>query len=312
MTCYSPVTAYHSNQKNPTGKRSLVFNSKDAIRPDQPLKISCGYCIGCRARKAAEHGLRIEHEAKSHEHSWFVTLTHDDDHMPMHGSVSKKECQRFFKRLRKKFPDQNIRYDLVSEYGPNGSYRPHYHMALFGLEIPDLSHLTGKGDFAEYESEIIETVWGNGYTHVGTLTPYSAGYIGGYIHNKIVGEQADDHYTRPDPWTGEPVRVQEEFRLASKRPAIGKDWFHQYGLSDIYSAGDFAVSRGEKKPVPVYYDKLLEKHHPEMFEAIKQRRREAAKQAENHPDNTWQRLRDREIAQHEKRKFFQQAKDTKP
>ena len=292
MTCFSPTDAWHSKEVNPTGKRSLVFNPRKAQNPKDVLKVKCRGCIGCRMDKASTQALRIIHEKRQHEHSLFVTLTYRDDDLPMHGSVNKRHCQLFFKKLRKANPTENIRYDLVSEYGPNFTQRPHYHLAMFGHDPGDLEHTRGAGDFAEYESESLNEIWGNGDVHIGTLTEASAGYIGGYIFKKITGPMAEQHYLRPDPWTGELIQIQPEFRLASTRPAIGKTWFDKYGLQDIYIHGE--CPGATHRPIPEYYDKLLEKAHPEMYESLKARRKEAAIAAEKAGDTSWLRLMQRE------------------
>ena len=77
MACISPLTAYYAKERNPSGKRSLVFDSK-ASHSGVPIEIACGQCTPCRTQKAADGALRCYHESKSHEVNTFVTLTYDE------------------------------------------------------------------------------------------------------------------------------------------------------------------------------------------------------------------------------------------
>ena len=45
MPCYSPLSGYRSRVVNPTGRRSIVFNTREGI-PDEPVDLPCGRCIG--------------------------------------------------------------------------------------------------------------------------------------------------------------------------------------------------------------------------------------------------------------------------
>lgn len=106
--------------------------------------VPCGKCIGCLQQRRSQWTYRLCKEADYSDLSYFITLTYDDDHllknMMQYKNVvfpifSKRDCQLFFKKLRKrlsKFSDNKIRlsYMLVSEYGTT-TFRPHYHALLF-------------------------------------------------------------------------------------------------------------------------------------------------------------------------------------
>lgn len=51
-------------------------------------------------------------------------------------SVRKADVQRWIKRFRKKLSKSglNFTYYITSEYGPNGTHRPHYHGFFFGID----------------------------------------------------------------------------------------------------------------------------------------------------------------------------------
>ena len=45
--------------------------------------VPCGHCPACEARRKSDLQLRIQIEAKKHKHNWFITLTYDDEHLPI-------------------------------------------------------------------------------------------------------------------------------------------------------------------------------------------------------------------------------------
>lgn len=133
-------------------------------------------------------------EALVHERASFYTLTYDDDNLPDAASVSPRHLQLFIKRLRK---HRSVRFFGVGEYG-DASERPHYHLALFGLDsTPD-------------DAELVRRSWPSGHIYPGSLTVDSAQYIAGYVTKKMT--QRDDE------------RLQgryPEFARMSNRPGIG-------------------------------------------------------------------------------------------
>lgn len=112
MTCISPVFVRKVGQFVPCGK--------------------CGFCI----KKAIEAWcLRIYHEIEYSSSAYFLTLTYDEEHLPLDRQLNKSHLQDFFRSLRKKNP--GIRYFAVGEYGTEKG-RPHYHAVVFNLVDLDL------------------------------------------------------------------------------------------------------------------------------------------------------------------------------
>lgn len=208
----------------------------------------------CRLNRSSEWATRLYHEAQCHEESAFVTLTYSDENLPLDYSVSTRELQLFFKRLRKG-TGVKLRYLACAEYGDIG-LRPHYHAVIFGLAFADRTpwRQTSTG-FVTYRSAQLEKYWTLGHSEIGSVTPQSAGYVARYVTKKVTGDLAQQHYTRMHPITGEIVRVAPEFLLCSTRPGLGMPWLDKY-KGDIYPS-DFVVVNGTKKPVPKYYTKKL-------------------------------------------------------
>lgn len=252
MPCYFPVGTYRKD-------------GSACFRP-------CGDCIGCRLERSRQWAMRCVHEASLHDTNSFITLTYNDDNLPLDGSINKKHLQKFIKRLRRKIEPIKIRYYGAGEYGKKFS-RPHYHLCLFGFDFPDKQLLEAgertyfNGRFKNtkgndlFTSDLLGKVWKKGFHTIGELTFESAGYAARYCTKKINGEKAGPHYKDKTP----------EFALMSRRPGIGSGWFEKW-KGDIYPK-DFTTMRGIKQRPPRFYDSMLEKKDPELFEQVKNERR---------------------------------------
>lgn len=207
--------------------------------------------------RASEWSTRITHEAQLHEANCFVTLTFSDEHVPADHSVSVRDVQLFMKRLRKALGHNRVRFFACGEYGER-TFRPHYHVILFGWSPGDAMpwRKTGSG-FVVSRSAFLERVWPYGHVEVGSVTVQSAGYVARYVIKKVTGQAAAQTYSRTDPETGETWQVSPEFISMSSKPGIGNGWYQRYS-GDAFPS-DFVVIEGQKRPVPRYYLKQKEK-----------------------------------------------------
>lgn len=126
-----------------------------------------------------------------------------------------------------------------------------------------------------------------GFCTVGTVTFESAAYCARYMMKKVKGKDAEEHYTRIDPDTGEIFQVLPEYATMSRRPGIGKGWFDKY-KDETYKHDSVIIDGKEVRP-PKFYDSQLEAEH---LEHIKFRRIARAKKHAD--DQTIARLRVRE------------------
>lgn len=113
------------------------FVVKDANNCSVP--VPCGKCPPCLARRVSGWSFRLMQERNHSLTANFITLTYDTKHVPItrNGfmSLSKRDLQLFFKRLRKiSVRSVRIKYYAVGEYGGR-SFRPHYHLILFNADI---------------------------------------------------------------------------------------------------------------------------------------------------------------------------------
>lgn len=164
----------------------------------------CGQCLPCLINRRRIWSHRILLESYKHFDSCFVTLTYDDEHCPKDGSLVKEDYQLWLKRLRKVLSPKKIRFFLSGEYGEE-SGRPHFHVALFGVD----RFVAGGDDGC---SGVVRDTWKLGFTYVGELTYESAQYIAGYVTKKLgFGKNG----------TKLKGRVSEFSRM-SLRPGIGR------------------------------------------------------------------------------------------
>lgn len=239
MACYRPLKGYWSRERNPSGKRSIVFDAKQAFN-DRPVDIPCGQCIGCRLSKSQQWAIRCVHEASLYVENCFLTLTYSDSNLPTGGSVCVAHFQNFMKRLRVTTTKQ-LRYFHCGEYGEEKA-RPHYHVCLFNYDFADREfHGLSRSGQPIYTSKELDAVWRNGHATVQDLTFGSAQYVAQYVQKKVNGKWKDGYYGDLAP----------EYATMSRRPGIGRRWLEKYE-KDLFPC-DFVVLDGTKMAVPKYY-----------------------------------------------------------
>jgi hypothetical protein len=274
MPCNHPVEAFRS----PDGV--LHFNTR---LPN--TQFPCGRCMGCRLDRAQAWAVRCVHEASLHENNCFVTLTYNNEHLPKRGRLEYRDFQLFMKRLRKQFNCFDVtlwqwlpRYYMAGEYGSQEeTERPHFHACLFGVDFPDKYkwRTNHQGDQL-YRSPMLETIWTQGTSEIGTVTIQSAGYVARYVLKKITGKKANEHYQRTDPATGETYSLPPEFNRMSLKPGIGAQWFQRY-QTDVYNAArTYLIHDAKKMKPPRYYETLLERTDPDVADAAKASRQQFA------------------------------------
>ena len=215
--------------------------------------IKCGQCIECRLAYSREWAIRITHEQQMHKVSCMLNLTYNDAWLPEYGQLFKDDLQRFFKRLRK--AGFKFRYVASGEYGDE-TRRPHFHIALFGVDFADDRCVFGRavGGDRTYISNAVSRVWTKGNHLIGTLNFESAAYIARYILKKIKGKQQPEPLYK-DEVTGEIVLPNPEFMLMSK--GIGRSWFSDYFMTDVFPHASVITAQGTRAPVPRFYKNLL-------------------------------------------------------
>ena len=291
--CISPLKGFQIGW-NPSGKPQYKICSYDTDHveyrkhgwyasnlsvPNSPkfvrefVEIPCGHCRECRLKYSREWADRLLLESLEHEHTWFITLTYSDANLPLnfdsdgvlvnggvpHPTLVKKHVQDFLKRLRRWLEyngyNDKIRYYCAGEYGDH-THRPHYHMVLFGMDIPDLvPYKITKLGFQLYNSNILNKIWSHGYVVIGQFTWETGAYVARYTMKKVNGLSKEDYIN---------AGIQPEFAIMSRKPGIARNWFDANKgrfLEEAY------VQIGDRQIRPNrYYLRLLEDICPEWYE----------------------------------------------
>jgi hypothetical protein len=287
VSCYHPTVAYRSKTgRDPlTGSWPIVFNVNDGYR-DLEVSIPCGKCIGCTLDRARQWTVRILCEAQMNKKNCFLTLTYNDENIPIMYdddypigyTLNKEHFQKFMKRLRKAINGEKIRYFHCGEYGDRLG-RPHYHAAIFGYDFPDKKAAVVRGEYIGYRSELLTKCWPHGHHEIGQLTAESAAYVARYIIKKVKGGLKEEYYEGR----------QEEYITQSL--GIGKEWFKKYH-GDVFPGDQVRMQKMVVKP-PRYFDKKLKEIDEKLERRIKYRRQKNI----HEEDNTYERLAVRERCQ---------------
>lgn len=272
MSCFHPLKAYKSPNRI-QGKYILhIGYSQDSSF--NLTWLPCGRCIGCRLKYSRLWAARIMNEAQLHEENTFITLTYDDDHLPEHGFLVKKDFVDFIKRLRKHLNPKKIRYFMCGEYGDQ-LMRPHFHACIFGHEFSDqVFYKKNELGHKLYTSEVLNKIWKMGYSITGALEFDCAAYVARYVIKKINGKKEFETYAHHvDLDTAEIIFRPKEYATMSRgrqkgRGGIGAEWFYKY-KSDIYPH-DYFVVNGHKMKPPRYYDDILHDLDSDFYECIKE------------------------------------------
>lgn len=178
----------------------------------------------CRISKKRIWSHRIMLEALQYKDNAFVTLTYDDEKIPVTPdglpTLNPKHLQDWLKRIRKVWEPNKLRFFAVGEYGDT-TERPHYHLAMFNY--PSCSY--GMSRYAKRlnccpQCDAVRDTWGLGHVFLGTLEDHSASYIAGYVTKKLTAK--DDYRLNGR---------HPEFARMSLRPGIGAGAMHEVASS---------------------------------------------------------------------------------
>lgn len=220
--------------------------------------------MGCKLERSRQWSIRMMHEARYHPQNCFLTLTYDNQNLPLDNGLHLRHWQLFMKKLRRQLP-QKIRFFACGEYGDlNG--RPHYHAVIFGYDPPDrLFFERSKSGEAIDVSASLSSVWGAGLCSVQNVTHKSCAYVARYVTKKIKTSDSfgAERYYRLSPVDGLFHSVRPEFAVMSRRPGIGSAFASEF-KSDYYPSGFLVVDGVRQAPPKFYVSKLSEKEQQRL------------------------------------------------
>lgn len=255
-----------------------------------PVDIPCGKCIDCRLKYSREWANRCMLELLYHdpEECWFLTLTYDDDHLPLIGSEKHafidndifpgtlvlSDLQRFMKRLRDhvwRDYGKTLRFFACGEYGTL-THRPHFHLIVYSLPLPDKKLFAfSKHGFPLYQSEYLSSIWTNGFVNFGRVSWETCAYTARYCLKKSTGIKPGDYKV---------LGVLPEFVTMSRRPGIASQYFEDH-KDKIYEFDEIILDNGNVIKPPKSFDRKYAELYPDVMEQIKEQRKEVAKWNKN-------------------------------
>lgn len=216
--------------------------------------VPCGICEDCLKAKARGWTFRILKECEKYENNFFITFTYDDEKVPRGNgwyTLIKEEISQFNKKLKvylkRKGLNEKFRFYGVGEYGST-TFRPHYHVIYFNLDIPDLEFRTYENGNLHFTSEFISNIWNKGLVDIGAVDVGSAAYVARYCDKKLNRTKEEKRML---------LEVCcPEFSVMSRRPGIGADYLDS--IIDKVKNGIYSVDvRGQSFSIPLYYSKKV-------------------------------------------------------
>lgn len=277
MACYFPTDAYQRE-----GKGRLLWHCPDESW--RLVRVPCGGCVGCRLERARQWAVRCMHEAALYSENCVVTLTYDEEKVPAGGSLEKSAFPLFMKRLRKELKGKRVRYYYCGEYGDRFG-RPHYHALLFGHDFEDKYAWSHRNGYAVWRSPVLEKLWRFGISETTELTPESIAYVARYVVKKLDQPQPRDGCHVDGDGVLYPDRVAEFTGMSRGRKpdgGIGARWLERF-RDETYPADGVVVDGKLRKP-PRFYDMRMATLAPDVFELVREKRRQARRLEDERPE----------------------------
>lgn len=227
---------------------------------DKKVSVPCSSCYRCKQRKAQQWAFRLKMEFKRSYNARFVTLTYDDQHLPMDnnniGTLYKPDLQAYFKTLRKNQErrlkslwkqdqqyeikdielamNSKIKYYAVGEYGGR-TQRPHYHIILFNAIWKDQIEHAWQKKKKDY-----------GHVHIGEVTEASIAYVLKYVEkSRIIPFFEGD--TREKEFSVMSKKLGDNYITTSRKK------YHKENLDRSY----VQTEEGIKIAMPRYYKEKI-------------------------------------------------------
>lgn len=229
--------------------------SKPFFLKNQGFYVPCGKCLGCRINTRGAWVTRMVLESSNYHNTTFLTLTYDDENLPINGDLVPSQLTSWLKRFRKSIDPLKVRYFACGEYGEKFG-RPHYHAILFGVDSITTTFHASK-------------TWTFGHVYAVPATIETMSYVGGYVAKKIMRLQKND---------AERDRVPE-FCRTSRKPGLGVVSLGRLFrlCSDPSSGGDVVDGihyNGKYHPLPRFIkEKLRASVYSEEYRELLKRQR---------------------------------------
>lgn len=220
----------------------LIRGTSSRLGYDHFMPTPCNHCRGCIKDYIQAWSDRCTFEAQTQDRpSAFVTLTYNDDYLPVNKFVSHDDVTKFMKRFRyylsKGDKQRKLRFYIASEYGLE-DFRPHYHCQIFGFDPQN-----------SFDMNALYLAWSSKKNPIGF---FSADYLNPgrvrYCFKYVSKEKNPDYYDDILKRGLEPL-----FHTMSN--GIGFDWFCQNVEHIVRNRG--YIVNGVLRPLNRYYMDLF-------------------------------------------------------
>lgn len=207
------------------------------------IEFPCGVCENCKRDRISILEQRAKFEWRNNKYCAFIDLTYDNNHLEYNfgdngehilPTVSKKSFHKYIDNLRHYLKNHNIKncnskfsWLGCSEYG-DSTFRPHYHIILFGVDF-----------HSGYK--FLNKLWKNGYVDVKPVYNGAIRYVLDYLEKQQKGENNDRMYFDRG--------INQPFVSWSKGFGSG---FYKEHADEIAETGCIQIA-GCRIPVPSYY-----------------------------------------------------------
>lgn len=215
------------------------------------------------------------------DYSYFITLTYDEDHIPIckgRECFSKADITTFLDSLKHKLRRDGFtfRYFFTCEYGEEG-YRPHYHALLFLYRLPNFAKRVSyprlspgkQAPHFYFAEQILYPLWKRGFVYQGTVSGASVLYCTSYALKD------DEQLTRD--WTG--FEEGKPFRRYSLKPGLGLtdrclSWWLEYIQNDGVNIRNTVTvhlsQRHISSGIPVGVKRRMARDYVDIYEQLKE------------------------------------------
>ena len=341
MTCYHPnimiqdrdkiniktgkgwqkIAFYNSRSPNFKGYEFYNKFNEDPVLNDngkyKAVQIRCfNQCIGCLEDRAKEWATKCYLESLYHDESYFITLTYDDNHLPISNTMTTSKGEIFYDDgtwnsyieyehvrsfirkvrdwQREKYGINGIKYFGCGEYGGKEG-RAHFHIIMFGLHLEPNDvrvHEISKDGNVTYKCEELSKCWvmpnerrgqaePMGFITVAEVNWQTSRYVAGYVQKKEFKNTKDEYeyFTNKEAYYSRRGQTPERLFM-STQGGIGKRYFDEHArefFEDGYIMIHGAKQKIVKARIPTYYERLLEHESEPTLDKYKEQKQEKAK-----------------------------------
>lgn len=134
--------------------KTIAWSQKSISKEFSTFQLPCGKCLECRLEYGRQWAVRCVHEAETHEHNCFITLTYSDKNLKS-DRLQKRDIDLFIKKLR-----DSIFQKTVEKHGKNWSKMTNQEKKQFRIDHQEelkksQISIFGVGEYGDKKKDLI-------------------------------------------------------------------------------------------------------------------------------------------------------------